>query len=139
MITTICSIYLTILSIYHVITGILSFWFPSVAFRFYKKMYGCDPEERRQLSLIMKPWGALAIFAGICGGFAASNPARYIGVTLALWILLILRIAYRFFYRAELLHVGKIPPHRNRISILSLSIGVIILGTWIIHFWKGGT
>lgn len=138
MITNICRVYLAILSIYHMITGILSFWFPGIAFRFYKKMYGCDPAERRQLTLVMKPWGALALFAGICGAFSAADPARYVGIVLALWILLILRIVYRFLYRGELQCIGKIQPHRNIASILVISIGCIILGTWLVHFFRSG-
>ena len=132
MITLICRTYLALLSFYHVITGIISFAFPGFAMRFYKTIYGCDPAERRQLAIVMKPWGALSVFAGICGGFAAADPVRYRGVVIALLVLMILRAAYRFLYRRDLEEVGRIAPHRNGISIASIAVGIVILLGWVL-------
>lgn len=131
-----CRAYLAVLSAYHIITGILSFGFPRLAMRFYKTLYGCDPVERRQLTLVMKPWGALAIFAGICGGLAAADPGRYRGVAAAVWFLLVLRAVYRLSCRRELEAVGRISPRRNAISIVSIIVGIVILSAWLGLPWE---
>ena len=62
--------YVSLLSIYHVFTGVISMFFPNFAFHFYKKFYGCDPLSKDMLVIVLKPWGALSIFAGIMGLFA---------------------------------------------------------------------
>ena len=129
--TTVCRSYLAILSLYHVFTGVVSFAFPGFAIRFYKALYACAPAEQRQLKLVMKPWGALAIFAGLAGGFAAIDPARYWGVVVALWILLVLRIVFRLGWRSELVEVGRIPPYRNIFSAAIIAAGAVILGIWL--------
>lgn len=132
MMTAILRLYLALLSFYHVITGVISFAFPGFAMRFYKAIYGTEPAERRQLTLVMKPWGSLAIFAGLCGGFAAVDPVRYRGVVMALLALMILRTIYRIVFRQELEEVGRIAPHRNWISIASIEVGIVILAGWLI-------
>lgn len=130
--TDMCRTYLALLSLYHVVTGVLSFAFPRVAMLFYKRIYGCDPEERRQLMIVMKPWGALAFFAGLCGGFASVDPVRYHGVVVALVGLLILRVVFRVACRSELAVVGRISPLRNGISIAAIMVGVVILSIWLL-------
>lgn len=129
--TTICRSYLAILAVYHVFTGVVSFAFPHFALRFYRTLYACDPVEQQQLVLVMKPWGALAVFAGFAGGWAAVDPRRYIGVVAALWILLVLRITFRIGWRRELGDLGRIPSHRNLISTAALGVGALILGVWL--------
>jgi hypothetical protein len=127
-----CSVFLYLFSLYHVITGIISMFFPNFAMSFYKSLYGYDPIERKHLVLILKPWGALAAFAGFVGLFAARDPKRYLGVVLGLALLLLLRIYYRLRFERELLSVGGIPPQRNRVSLAILLFGVLILGAWLL-------
>ena len=129
--TTLCRVYLAVLSSYHVLTGIVSFAFPQFAFRFYAALYACNPVERRQLVLVMKPWGALALCAGVVGLFAAADPVRYWGVDAALWLLLVLRMVFRLVWRAELAEVGRIPAQRNLLSTAIIAAGATILGLWL--------
>jgi hypothetical protein len=136
--TTICRVYLAGLSAYHVATGVISFWFPGAAMRFYRALYACDPAERRQLFVVMKPWGALALFAGVAGGYAAADPDRYVGVVAGLWLLLVLRIVFRVVCRRELQEVGGIPPHRNLVSMGAIAVGVAVLGLWLAEWWTRG-
>jgi hypothetical protein len=112
-------------------TGVISMFFPDFAMSFYKGLYGYDPIERKHLMLILKPWGALAAFAGFAGLFAARDPNRYFGVVLGLALLLLLRIYYRLRFEDGLLSVGGIPPYRNRMSVGILFIGVFILSCWL--------
>lgn len=126
----VCRIYLGILSGYHIVTGIVSMFFPEFAMEFYKKLYHCEPLKRDDLFLIMKPWGALAAFAGIVGCYAASDPVRYEGVIRGLILLLVFRIYYRLAFARELGQHANIPRGRNLISVAMIAAGVVILGTW---------
>jgi hypothetical protein len=126
----VCRIYLGMLSGYHIFTGIVSMFFPEFAMGFYKKLYRCEPLKRADLFLIMKPWGALAAFAGIVGCYAASDPVRYEGVIWALILLLVFRIYYRLVFARELELHANIPRRRNLISVAMIAAGVVILGVW---------
>lgn len=129
---TVCRLYLAVLSLYHVVSGILSYFFPNFAMSFYKALYACDPVERRHLALILKPWGALAVCAGICGLFAAADPARYRGVVVALAVLLAARIGYRLACRKKLQEISGIPARRNLISTAVILAGLLILLSWLV-------
>jgi hypothetical protein len=131
LITTICRAYLLVLSIYHVFTGCISYFFPENAIRFYESFYDCKPPHPGQLKINLRPWGALALFAGIAGLFAAHDPFRYFGVVLGLCILLALRIGYRFLLRDALYTISGIAPHRNYFNIAIITLGVVILSTWM--------
>ena len=122
--------YLVFLSGYHVFTGVVSMFFPGFAMSFYKRLYGCDPVEREQLEIVLKPWGALAIFAGVVGLAAAAAPDDYAGVIWALVGLLALRVYYRARFGAQLLAVGRVPTRRNRANIAMLIAGMVILVIW---------
>lgn len=129
--TAVCQVYLAVLSMYHVLSGALSYFWSDAAMRFYKAFYGSDPVERRHLWLILKPWGALSICAGIAGLSAVPDPREHRGVVLAILVLLMLRIGYRLRFRAALAEVSRIPSHRNVWSVTVLAAGVAILGTWL--------
>lgn len=116
------------LSVYHVGTGTISYFAPEQALRFYRRLYGCDPAERQHLLVILRPWGALAIFAGCAGLLILGYPMARHSIEAALLLLLILRIGYRVGLRDRLRELSGIPPHRNAISILVLVAGVLLLG-----------
>ena len=121
------SAYLAILSVYHVWTGAISFFAPRFALRFYRGMYGCDPVERRHLTLVMRPWGALAIFAGLSGFVAFIEPRARVWIVGATAVLLALRIGYRVALRRELADIARIDARRNRISVSMLASGLFLL------------
>jgi len=124
--------YLWILSVYHVFTGIISFFFPEQALSFYKKFYDCNPVERKHLVIVLKPWGALAVFAGIAGIFAALDPGKCKGTVAGLAILLAMRIYYRIAFRDMLRDISGISPHRNLMNICLLLVGIIIIASWFV-------
>lgn len=127
---TLCRIYLCILSAYHLFTGIVSMFFPKFAMDFYKRFYSCTPPDREDLFLILKPWGALAVFAGIAGFYAAADPGRYRGVILGLILLLAFRIYYRTVFGRMLARHANIPSRRNILNIAMIALGIVILGAW---------
>jgi len=128
--------YLWILSVYHVFTGIISFFFPEQALSFYKKFYDCNPVERKHLVIVLKPWGALAVFAGIAGIFAALDPVKYKGTVAGLAVLLAMRMYYRIVFRDMLRDISGISPYRNLINIGLLLVGIIIISSWFM-FGRG--
>lgn len=128
---TACRAYLYLFSTYHVVTGIVSMFFPDFAMSFYKTLYGYDPVERTHLRLIFKPWGALAFFAGFVGLFCATDPQRYIGVVIGLAVLHLLRIYYRLAFEKEIATIGRILPGRNRTNVGILFLGFFILSIWL--------
>jgi hypothetical protein len=119
--------YLAILSVYHVWTGAISYFAPEFALRFYRGMYGCDPVERRHLVLVMRPWGALAIFAGLAGGVAFIEPGARPWIVAATALLLALRIGYRLVLRRELAEIARIERRRNLASTAMLAGGLLVL------------
>ena len=135
----VCRAYLLVLSTYHVFTGLASCFAPDLALSFYRKFYDCNPVERKHLALVLQPWGALALCAGIAGLFAASDPVRYRGVILALAILLALRVYYRLVYRSWLHDISGIAPRRNALSVGVLVAGLAILVSWLVLAPAGGS
>ena len=133
---TVCRAYLLFLSVYHVISGVMSFFCPERALSFYRKLYDCNPVERKHLAIVLRPWGALAAFAGVAGLFAAADPRRYAGVVVGLAILQAARITYRLWCRRELAGISGIAPHRNMISIAVILVGLLLLTAWLAAFMR---
>lgn len=130
---SLCRGYLCVLSVYHLFTGIVSMFFPDFAMNFYRWFYRCEPADRADLFLILKPWGALAAFAGVVGLFAAVDPTRYQGVIIGLILLLLFRIYYRLAFARRLEQHANITPRRNLVSIVPIACGVAILIGWYLQ------
>lgn len=124
--------YLAFLSAYHLWSGGISFFAPEFALRFYRAAYGCEPKERSHLLLILRPWGALAIFAGLAGFVAFFDAGARPSLVAALMGLLLMRIGYRITLRRELKELSGIDGRRNAISIGMLMIGVFLLGAELV-------
>jgi hypothetical protein len=121
--------YLIALSVYHLWTGFISYFAPNSAMKFYRRAYGADPVERRHLMIILRPWGALAVFAGFVGLSVIWQPASRRWVEACLLLLLVMRIGYRVHLRGELAEISRITPGRNWSSIAILLGGVTLLGS----------
>jgi hypothetical protein len=127
----IVTVYVVGLSLYHLLSGALSYFVPDVAMRFYRRLYDCNPIEQRHLRIILRPWGALAIFAGVAGLGTLPNPTRAPWLLGGLALLLGLRIGYRIHLQQELRAISGIAPRRNWISIAVLTAGVAVLAAGI--------
>ena len=124
--------YVFTLSVYHIWSGAISYLTPRFAMRFYRRFYDCNPIEQRHLLVILRPWGALAIFAGIVGLTALADPYGNPLLLAALCLLLILRVGYRIGLRRDLQLISGITPRRNAIAVACLVVGALILlhGIW---------
>ena len=127
--------YLFVLSAYHLWTGSVSYMCPGLAMKFYHRFYDCNPVEQRHLRIILRPWGALALFAGLVGMAAVKEPSRHPAILGSLALLLLLRIGYRIGLRAELREISGIAPHRNWTSIACLAFGAAMLAWGTAKGW----
>jgi len=133
---TILKCYLFVLSTYHLWTGGISYFHPGFAMKFYQRFYDCNPVEQRHLRIILRPWGALAIFAGMAGMTVVTDPIHHPATLGSLTLLLLLRIGYRIGMRTELREISGIAPHRNWISIGCLVLGTLILSWGAATGWS---
>ena len=121
------SLNLILLALDHVVTGGLALFFPVTAMKFYKLVFGAEVPFTAGHLFILKPWGALGLFAAAVGILPIIDPVRYEKILWALILLLVLRICIRLMNakNAEtFLHMKKC---RN-----SLHIGLILLCAIII-------
>lgn len=126
------AIYLWLLSGYHVLTGLVSFCTPGLALAVYRRLYGCEPPERRHLAIVLRPWGALSITVGLVGCIAASDPRGNRGIVAAIALLLLLRLVYRWWLWRELLAVSRVSLRRNLLSSLPIAAGMLLLAAWLL-------
>ena len=91
---------LILVSLDHLSTGLLGVFAPRRAIRIYRGLFGLQFPESPEIAAVLKPWGALAVFAAVATIFPIADPVRYRGVLVALLVLLILRILIRFSARA---------------------------------------
>lgn len=123
-ITTI--VYLSLFSFYHVITGIISVFFPNFSLKFYKKIYGLQPPETKQLLMTFKPWGGLSITAGIVGFIVLTDIDRNYLFLFSFFVLLAIRFWARILYRKELGEDFKVTPFQNLRMITLQGIGAVL-------------
>ena len=86
---------LIILALDHLITGGLALFFPVAAIKFYRIIFGASVPFTTGHLFILKPWGALGIFAALVGILPIFDPIRYEKILWALVLLLIFRIFIR--------------------------------------------
>ena len=86
---------LLILASDHFITSAMGICFPQKAARLYERMFGATMPLTPELIAVLKPWGALGIFASLAGLLPVLDPVRYRGVLYALLVLLALRVVIR--------------------------------------------
>jgi hypothetical protein len=88
---------LLILASDHFITSTMGICFPHRAAKLYERMFGATMPLTPELIAVLKPWGALGIFASLAGLLPVFDPVRYRGVLYALLVLLILRVVIRIW------------------------------------------
>jgi len=86
---------LIILALDHLITGGLALFFPVAAIKFYRIIFGVNVPFTTGHLFILKPWGALGVFAAVVGVLPIFDPVRYEKILWALVLLLIFRIFIR--------------------------------------------
>jgi hypothetical protein len=120
---------LIFLSLDHLSTGLLGVFAPRRAIRIYRGLFGIQFPESPEIVAVLKPWGALAVFAAVATIFPIVDPLRYRGVLIALVVLLILRIMIRFSARATATALFGLSSRRNawHIALIALCASLIAL------------
>jgi hypothetical protein len=118
---------LILLSLDHFSTGLLGVFAPQRAMRIYRGLFGLQFPASPEIVAVLKPWGALAVFAAIATIFPIMDPLRYRGVLIALLVLLILRIMIRFSARATAAALFGLSSRRNawHIALIALCASLI--------------
>lgn len=120
---------LILLSLDHLSTGLLGVFAPRTAFRIYRGLFGIQFPESPEIIAVLKPWGALAVFAAVATIFPIVDPLRYRGVLVALLVLLILRILIRFSARAAATAVFGLSSRRNVWHIALIALCALLIAT----------
>ena len=90
---------LIVLAFDHLFTGTLGLFFPARAVKIYAKIFGAELPPTKEYFMILKPWGALGIFAGIVGLLPVFDSDRYVLILVALVGLLFIRLVYRLKFQ----------------------------------------
>ncbi|MDP2629830.1 MAG: hypothetical protein Q8P56_00290 [Candidatus Uhrbacteria bacterium] len=119
---------LILLAADHIFTGALGMFFPKRAARVYSKLFGAEIPEKKEYLVILKPWGALGIFAGLVGLLPVIDPEKYIWILCALVALLFMRLMYRLKFQKEAESSLKLTRERNlsHVGLILLCVSVII-------------
>jgi hypothetical protein len=124
---TIFKLNLILLSLDHLITGGLGLFFPAIALRFYRKVFGINVPVTTAHLFIVKPWGALGIFAGLIGLLPVYDQSRYSAILYGLVVLLCLRVYMRISSARMAESQMQLSRKRNMFHVaLIITAGVII-------------
>ncbi len=108
---------LLVLAVDHFTTSAMGILFPKQAARLYRHMFGAEMPLTEELIAVLKPWGALGIFAAIVGVLPVLDPVRYRGILFALLILLLMRILIRLSNTKRAQQHFGVSPVRNLFHI----------------------
>ena len=108
---------LVLLAADHFVTSVTGIFFPRKAARLYERMFGAQMPLTPELIAVLKPWGALGIFAALAGLLPVFDPLRYRGVLYALLVLLALRVVIRLWNAGSAQKHFKVSPGRNLFHI----------------------
>ncbi len=119
---------LLVLIMDHVVCGFMGIWFPRSALTMYGKLFGIAIPPTQANIVLLKPWGALGLFAGIVTIPALLQPQRYVGVLFALAALLTIRLTVRCSNLGSAQRLFSLSRRRNwlHIGLIALCLVIII-------------
>jgi len=123
---------LALLSLDHLSTGLLGVFAPHRAIRIYRGLFGIQFPESPEIVAVLKPWGALAVFAAVATIFPIVDPLRYRGVLIALFVLLLLRIMIRFSAHATATALFGLSSRRNAWHIALIALCATLIASEIL-------
>ncbi len=118
---------LGLLALDHLFTGTLALFFPKKAIKMYQTIFGAQVPESREYFVILKPWGALGIFAGLVGLLPIIDPQKYKLVLVAFVILLIMRLIYRLRFQKDTKNFLRLSGKRNLLHVGLILICAVII------------
>jgi hypothetical protein len=125
---------LILLSLDHLSTGLLGVFAPRRAIGIYRGLFGIQFPDSPEIVAVLKPWGALAVFAAVATIFPIMDPVRYRGVLLALLVLLLLRIVIRFSARKTATALFGLSTRRNAWHIALIALCALLIASELLSF-----
>lgn len=116
-----------ILSLDHLITGGMALFFPKLAIKAYAKIFGAQLPETKEYTVILKPWGALGVFAGLIGILPILNPERYVGILYCFITLLCMRLYYRLKFQSDTQNFLSLSKKRNGKHVFLIVLCVLVI------------
>jgi hypothetical protein len=123
---------LAILALDHLVTGVAGVFVPNRAAGLYHKLFGAMLPAGSPVTAVLRPWGALGVFAGVVGLLPIYDFPRYRPILFALLLLLGLRLFLRLtFDSATLQHFG-LSSARNYFHLYLIAQCAIIISLQLI-------
>src|SRR5918911_3844285 len=104
---------LAILALDHLITGLAGVLFPDRAAGLYQRLFGASFPPGSPATAVLRPWGALGVFAGVVGCLPIYDYVRYRAILFALLLLLGLRLFIRSTFTASAREHFGLSANRN--------------------------
>lgn len=121
------------LSLDHLITGFICFFMPNTSENMAKKIFGVTVSDKEFYKIIIKPWGALGLFACGVGLLPIIDPSKFISVSYLLLALLLLRIYYRLEEAKKAQAILGLSLLRNYSHVFLISLCILAIIEKIIH------
>lgn len=118
---------LIVLAADHLVTGLAGVLFPKRAVGLYQHMFGARFPADSPMVAVLRPWGALGVFAGVAGLLPVYDPARYRAVLFALLLLVALRVFIRLGYDLATLQFFGLSRARNFFHVYLVSQCAVII------------
>lgn len=125
---------LALLALDHFYTGLLALLFPLKAVKVYSRLFGVQIPATNEYFAILKPWGALGIFAGIIGLLPIFDPDKYVLIIVALVLLLAMRLFYRLKFQKDTEKFLKLSRGRNLRHVGLILVSMFIMVAQIYYY-----
>lgn len=119
---------LVVLAADHLTTGLAGVLFPKRAAGLYQRLFGARLPADSGLIAVLRPWGALGVFAGLTGLLPVYDPARYRAILFALLLLAALRVLIRLSYDSATLQFFGLSRARNSFHLYLVIQCAAIIG-----------
>jgi len=119
---------LVVLAADHLTTGLAGVLFPKRAAGLYQRLFGARFPADSPLTAILRPWGALGVFAGLTGLLPVYDAVRYRAILFPLLFLVVLRIFIRISYDSATLQFFALSRARNYFHLYLVTQCAFIIG-----------
>lgn len=123
------SMAILLLALDHLVTGGIGFFNPNLSIALSRKFFGVTIQNTQTYFILIRPWSALGIFAGLVGLLPLVDNDRFKPILYLLALLLLFRIYYRFLVGKLAQREFFLSPTRNlvHIALITLCLCAIIV------------
>jgi hypothetical protein len=125
---------LIVLAADHLTTGLAGVLSPKRAVGLYQRMFGARFPADSPMTAVLRPWGALGVFAGLAGLLPVYEMVRYRAILFPLLLLVVLRIFIRLSYDSATLEFFGLSRARNYFHLYLVTQCAAIIAAQL-AFW----